>query len=181
MNNNEKELNGIESQNDHIEDNTNDQNTGNNDKNEIETLKNSIKDLEDRLLRSLAESQNIQKRAEKEKDDILKYCISSFAKDILSIRDNLKLALKNFNPENVESIVDGIKLTLSDMDKTLGNHGILEIESKNKPFDPNLHQAILEIPTDDKDSGIVMEVIQDGFTIKGRLLRPSLVGVSKKN
>ena len=150
------------------------------EQNEAESLREEIATLRDKLLRCVADSENSRKRFEKEKEDLMKYCVSSFAKDILTIRDNLVLALDNYNPENSESITDGIRMTLSEMDKTLKNHGISKVESLHSVFDPNFHQAVLEIPTEDKESGTVVQVIQEGFYIKERLLRPALVGVSKK-
>ncbi len=147
--------------------------------NEIDVLKNQIDGLNDKLLRAIAESQNIQKRVEKEKSDISKYSVSSFAKDVLLIRDNLQLALNNCN-ESEEAIVAGVKLTMEGMDKTLERHGIKMIESLDKAFDPNFHQAMMEIESQDKESGIIIQVMQEGFMIHDRLLRPALVGVSKK-
>jgi molecular chaperone GrpE len=138
-----------------------------------------VSDLEDRLLRAVAEAQNIQKRAEKEKADIAKYCISEFAKDILSTRDNLQLALNNCVEEK-NLIVDGIQLTMSELDKVLLRYGITKIDSINKEFDPNFHQAVVEVEDSERKPGIIVEVMQEGFMIHDRLLRPALVSVSKK-
>ena len=146
---------------------------------EIEKLQAQVDDLKDQLLRAVAESQNIQKRAEKEKSDISKYSISGFAKDVLSIRDNLQLALNNSN-EASNAIIEGVRLTMSEMDKVLERYGIKMIESLDKPFDPHFHQAMIEIETADRDPGSVVQVMQEGFMIQDRLLRPALVGVSKK-
>lgn len=147
-------------------------------KDNTEKLQAQIDDLKDQLLRAVAESQNIQKRAEKEKSDISKYSISSFAKDVLSIRDNLQLALNNAS-EASDAIIEGVKLTMSEMDKILERYGIKMIESLDKPFDPHFHQAMVEIESD-KEPGVVVQVMQEGFMIQDRLLRPALVGVSKK-
>ena len=147
-------------------------------KDNTEKLQAQIDDLKDQLLRAVAESQNIQKRAEKEKSDISKYSISSFAKDVLSIRDNLQLALNNAS-EASDAIIEGVKLTMSEMDKILERYGIKMIESLDKPFDPHFHQAMVEIECD-KEPGVVVQVMQEGFMIQDRLLRPALVGVSKK-
>ena len=148
--------------------------------NAIEELQNEISNLKDQLLRAVAETQNIQKRSEKEKADISKYSISGFAKDVLNIRDNLQLAL-NSCVNNTDSIVEGIKLTMSEMDKTLERHGITIIETLHKPFNPHYHQAMIEIETEDTEPGVVVQVMQEGFMIYDRLLRPALVGVSKKS
>jgi molecular chaperone GrpE len=144
-----------------------------------EELTEKIASLEDRLLRAVAESQNIQKRADKEKRDSIKYGISEFAKDILSVRDNLLRALENCQRES-GPIVDGIKLTLAEMDKVLARHDVALINSHGAVFDPHLHQAIVEIEDNDSVPGTVVKVLQDGFMIHDRLLRPALVGVSKK-
>ncbi len=149
------------------------------EENESENLQTQIEDLKDKLLRAVAESQNIQKRAEKEKADISKYSISSFAKDVLRIRDNLQLALLN-SKEDASAIIDGVKLTMSELDKILNNYGIRIIESMGKPFDPHMHQAMIEIESKDQEPGTIVQVMQEGFMIYDRLLRPALVGVSKK-
>ena len=145
---------------------------------EIEKLQAQVDDLKDQLLRAVAESQNIQKRAEKEKSDIAKYSVSGFAKDVLLIRDNLQLALNN-SGEASDAIIEGVKLTMSEMDKILDRYGIKMIESLDKPFDPHFHQAMIEIESE-KEPGTVVQVMQEGFMIHDRLLRPALVGVSKK-
>ena len=145
---------------------------------EIEKLQAQVNDLKDQLLRAVAESQNIQKRAEKEKSDIAKYSVSGFAKDVLLIRDNLQLALNN-SGEASDAIIEGVKLTMSEMDKILDRYGIKMIESLDKPFDPHFHQAMIEIESE-KEPGTVVQVMQEGFMIHDRLLRPALVGVSKK-
>ncbi len=150
-----------------------------NDEKETTELQSKIDELEEKLLRALAEAQNIQKRAEKEKTDIAKYSISGFAKDVLQIRDNLQLALNN-SIENSGAIFDGIKMTMSEMDKILERNGITIIKSLDERFNPNFHQAMIEIESDDKEPGIIVQVMQEGFMIHDRLLRPALVGVSKK-
>ena len=148
--------------------------------NVIEELQDEISNLKDQLLRAVAETQNIQKRSEKEKADISKYSISGFAKDVLSIRDNLQLAL-NSCVNDTNSIVEGIKLTMSEMDKILDRYGIKIIETLHKPFNPHYHQAMIEIETEDTEPGVVVQVMQEGFMIHDRLLRPALVGVSKQS
>ncbi|MDR2074947.1 MAG: nucleotide exchange factor GrpE [Holosporales bacterium] len=144
-----------------------------------DALKEKLMELEDKLLRALAEVENIKKRADKDREDVYKYGISSFAKDVLTIRDNLKLALSTCGDKNSE-IADGIKMVLSEMDKILSKHSIRVIEALNKQFDPHLHQAMFETSDTGKEPGVVVEVVQDGFMINDRLLRPAFVGVSKK-
>ena len=165
-----------------IRDNANDTDRDNEKSSEkvsVDELQSKIDELNEQLLRALAETQNVRKRAEKEKADVSKFSISAFAKDVLRIRDNLQLAL-NSSVENSGNIIEGIKLTMSEMDKILDCYGIKIIETLNKPFDPNFHQAMVEIEAEDKAPGIVVQVMQDGFTIYDRLLRPALVGVSKR-
>jgi molecular chaperone GrpE len=145
---------------------------------ELDFLKSHIAELEDRLLRSVAEFQNFQKKSERERTDVASYSISSFAKDILTVRDNMKLALDNCSDES-NPIIDGVKLTISEMDKVLSRHGIVPIDAMNNEFDPHLHQALIEKEIADKKPGIVIGVMQDGFMIHNRLLRPALVSVSK--
>ena len=145
---------------------------------EVGEYEKTIADLKDKLLRAVAENQNLRKVCEKEKSDISKFCISGFAKDILIVRDNLTLAISNC--EKDDPILEGIKLTLNELDRILGTHGIKIIEALGNAFDPNLHQAMLEVEDSEKDPGVVVRVMQDGFMINNRLLRPALVGVSKK-
>jgi molecular chaperone GrpE len=142
-------------------------------------LKKEAGELEDRLLRALAEVENTRRRAERDREDAYKYGISSFARDILTIRDNLKLALSTCGNKDSE-IVDGVKMILSEMDKILAKHNIKIIEALDRRFDPLIHQAMFEVQDTEKESGIVVEVVQDGFMINDRLLRPALVGVSKR-
>jgi molecular chaperone GrpE len=145
----------------------------------LDALNERIADLEDKLLRAAAELQNIQKRAEKEKLETTKYSLSEFAKDVLVIRDNLQLALNNCN-ENTEVIIEGVRLTMAELDKILERHGMKIINSIGERFDPNFHQAILEVEDKDKEPGTIVQVMQEGFIIYDRLLRPALVSVSKK-
>ena len=148
-----------------------------NDIKQDEDKKLEIKKLKDQLLRTVAELQNVQKRAEKERTDMAKFAITQFAKDILSIFDSLQLALTNCKKQD-DPIVEGIKLTLSQLNKVFDAYGIKMIESKDKKFDPNYHQAINQIESE-KEKGTIITVLQEGFMIKDRLLRPALVSVAK--
>ena len=144
---------------------------------QIEELNKLIVNLKDQLLRTIAELQNVKKRHEIEKVNISNFSITAFAKDVLSIRDNLCLALANCK-DNSDAIVEGIKMTLKHLDKVLDSYNIKIIVSLNKQFDPNYHQAMSEAISD-KDPGTIIQVMQEGFMIKDRLLRPALVVVSK--
>jgi molecular chaperone GrpE len=151
----------------------------NSDSEEISSLKAKIAELEDRVLRAAAELQNVQKRGEKAMSDAARYGISDFARDVLVIRDNLLLALESCADES-GAVVDGIKLTNSEIDKVLARHGVRPVDAIGKKFDPNIHQALVEVEDEEKEPGVVVRVMQEGFVIYDRLLRPALVGVSKK-
>ena len=143
----------------------------------IEEMNKLIVNLKDQLLRTIAELQNVKKRHEVEKANISNFSITAFAKDVLSIRDNLCLALANCK-DNSDAIVEGIKMTLKHLDKILESYNIKIITSLNKHFDPNYHQAMSEAVSD-KEAGTIIQVMQEGFMIKDRLLRPALVVVAK--
>jgi molecular chaperone GrpE len=137
-----------------------------------------VVELKDKLLRAVAEIQNVQRRAEKERADAVKYGIAEFAKDILGIHDNLHRALESCG-ECSDSIADGIRLTILEMDRTLSRRGVVRIDSVGRKFDPHIHQALTEIEDPEVEPGTIVCVMQDGFMIHDRLLRPALVGVSR--
>tara|TARA_B100000029_G_scaffold516458_1_gene629980 strand:+ start:639 stop:1313 length:675 start_codon:yes stop_codon:yes gene_type:complete len=147
--------------------------------------KEEVSKLLEEKLRLLAEMENLRKRSQKEKIDSSKYGSSNLARDILSPGDNLKRALESYPEDQQESpalknLVDGIKMVLKEFETTLEKHGINKINAVNEKFDHNLHQAMFEVETDDKPEGVVVEEVQCGYTMHDRLLRPSMVGVSKK-
>ena len=146
-----------------------------------------VKDLEDKLVRTFAEMENQRRRFEKERDDAYNYGGFNFAKEALNLLDNLersKTSLENDvslkNSEILKKTIDHLNIIYSDMISIFKKNGIEEINSINKRLDPNLHQAMLEIEDENKEPGTVIQEIQKGFMMKDRLLRPSLVGVSKK-
>jgi molecular chaperone GrpE len=144
-----------------------------------------ISELKEEKLRLLAEMENIRKRFVKEKSESIKFGSMSLARDILSINDNLIRALDNIPDdkniaEPVKNLVDGIKMIQKEFTNILEKHGIKNITALNKKFDHNLHQAMLEIETENKERGIVVQEIQSGYTMHDKLLRPAMVGVSKK-
>ncbi|GHT88190.1 hypothetical protein FACS1894113_0090 [Alphaproteobacteria bacterium] len=141
-------------------------------------LEAKVVELEDKLLRAAAECLNIRRCCEKEKADISWSCVADFARDLLRVRDALSLAVATDNSNH--PVVEGVKLTLNMMDSVFANYGVKMIESKDREFDPNLHQAMEEIEDSEAVPGTIVKVLQDGFLIKERLLRPSLVGVTKK-
>ena len=146
-----------------------------------------IKELEDKLARAYAEIENQRRRFEKEKDDAFDYGGFSLAKETLNLIDNLersKFALENDedlkNSKTLKKTVDHLDIIRKDMISILKKNNIEEIKSIDQKLDPNLHQAMLEIEDNSKEPGTVVQEIQKGFTMKDRLLRPSLVAVSKK-
>jgi len=146
-----------------------------------------IKELEDKLARAFAEMENQRRRFEKEKEDAFEYGGFSFAKEALNLIDNLersKQVLENDQKlkgtEALTKILEHLDIINKDIISTFNKNNIKPIECLNKKLDPNFHQAMMEIEDDQKDPGTIIQEIQKGFTIKDRLLRPSLVGVSKK-
>ena len=146
-----------------------------------------IKELEDKLTRTFAEMENQRRRFEKEKDDAFEYGGFSFAKEALNLIDNLersKQVLQNDenlkNSEALKKIMDHLEIIGKDLISIFTKNNIKQIDCLNKKLDPNYHQAMMEIEDDQKEPGTIVQEIQKGFLIKDRLLRPSLVGVSKK-
>jgi molecular chaperone GrpE len=143
-------------------------------------------DLKDRLLRTLAEMENLRRRTEREVVDARAYGVSAFARDILAVADNMERALKALDDEirakadaGVKALLDGVELTERELIKVMEKHGVRRIEPQGQKFDPNLHQAMLEIPDPSVPAGTVVQVMQPGYTIGERVLRPALVGVAK--
>ena len=147
-----------------------------------------IKELEDKLARTFAEMENQRRRFEKEKDDAFEYGGFSFAKEALQLIDNLtrsKLILESDetlkDTEALKKILDHLDIINKDLISIFTKNNIKPIDCLNKKLDPNFHQAMMEIEDDQKETGTIVQEIQKGFLMKDRLLRPSLVGVSKKN
>ncbi len=142
--------------------------------------------LKDQLLRALAETENVRKRGERDREEAVKYGITSLARDIVGIADNLKRALENLptaseqTDAQVKSLREGVALTQQELETVLARHGIEQIEALGEPFDHNFHQAMFEVEDEDHSAGTVVQVLQQGYRIHGRLLRPAMVGVAKK-
>jgi molecular chaperone GrpE len=152
----------------------------------LQALQAEISELKDRMLRALADAENTRKRAERERTDALLYGTTKFARDMLSVADNLKRALEHFPADAraqandaVKSVLEGVEATERELQAALARHGIKQIAAEGMRFDPHLHQAIAEVPGEGKDPGTIMSVVQDGYTIGERLLRPSMVTVAK--
>ncbi|RZK03091.1 MAG: nucleotide exchange factor GrpE [Novosphingobium sp.] len=156
------------------------------------TLGGELKDLQDQLeaqkqemLYARAETQNVRRRLEKDIADTRAYAATGFARDILSVADNLSRALESVpadlrEDEKLKGLVAGIEATAREIDKVFGLHGISRIAAKGLPLDPNQHQAMLEVPSNEAEPGTVVQELQAGYMIKDRLLRPAMVAVAKK-
>jgi molecular chaperone GrpE len=141
-------------------------------------------EIKGKLLRSLADMENLRKRTEREVADARQYGIAGFARDILSVADNFRRALEAVGPElradaAVASFIEGVELTERELLKALEKNGIRKIEPLGEKFDPNLHQAMYEVPDPSVPSGSVVQVIQPGYVIGERILRPAMVAVAK--
>jgi molecular chaperone GrpE len=143
-------------------------------------------ELKDRLLRTLAEMENLRKRTEREVTDARLYGVAAFARDILGVADNMRRALDAVSPElrasaeaGVKALIDGVELTERELVKALDKNGVHQFSPRGEKFDPNVHQAMFEVPNASVPAGSVVEVVQPGYMIGERVLRPAMVGVSK--
>ena len=176
-----------ESQTEEINEKDEDSNENGNDspENIIEKLNEEIQDLKDQRLRAAAELENLRKRAEKDQSDALKYGVSNFAKEIISIKDNIERAQSSISDDvrsndDVKSVVEGLDLIAQSAVSTFEKIGIKKIESLNEKFDHNLHQAMMEIENDQVEPGTIVQELIPGYKLHDRLLRPAMVGVAKK-
>ena len=145
---------------------------------------NEIEDLKDQLLRTLAENENLRKRTAKEIEQIKKYGHISLLRDFLNVVDNMERAIKSSTSENqseegVKNLIHGIEIVLKEMNSLLDKNQIKKIEPLNEKFDYNFHQAMFEAPSSEYGEGLILEVIQPGYVLHDRLIRPAMVGVSK--
>ena len=152
-----------------------------------ESSEDKLKAIEDKLLRTLAEMENQRRRFEKEREEAFEFGGFNFAKESLLLIDNIDRAIESFKNDeklkknsDLDKVIDGIEIVKKDLISIFKKNGIEHINCINKKFDPNYHQAMLEIEDPNKESGIVIQEIQKGYMMKDRLLRPSLVGVTKK-
>jgi molecular chaperone GrpE len=153
---------------------------------EILALKEEAGKLKDQLLRTLAEMDNLRKRMEREKAEATLYAASNFARDILSVSDNMDRALATAEADHlkeatepVRNLVAGVEMTRRELLNVFERHGIKRVDPMGEKFDPHFHQAMFEVPTNDQPPGTVVQVMQAGFKIGDRILRPALVGVAK--
>jgi molecular chaperone GrpE len=152
----------------------------------IEALNAENASLKDKVLRGLADLENMRRRSEREAADARTYGVTAFARDMLTVADNLRRALDSVPQEArasaqgpLRALIEGIELTERDFLATLARFGVRKVEPVGQKFDPNLHQAMFELPDDSVPSGTVKQVVQPGYVIGERVLRPALVGVAK--
>lgn len=152
----------------------------------VEVLKAENAELRDKLMRTIADMENLRRRTEREKQDASRYAIGRFAEDVLSVGDNLARALAALDTaareaadEATKNLIDGIEVTERGFHNVLSRHGITRLDPDGERFDPNFHQAMFEVENADVPSGTVVQVVQAGYTIGDRVLRPAMVGVSK--
>ena len=151
----------------------------------IAAMEGELEELKQQVLYARAETQNVRRRLEKDIADARAYAATGFARDILSVSDNLARALEAIpadlrGDEKLAGIIAGIEATQRELDKVFGQHGISRIAAMGLPLDPNQHQAMIEVPHAEAEPGTVVSEMQSGYMIKDRLLRPALVAVAKK-
>jgi molecular chaperone GrpE len=147
-------------------------------------LEAELAEQKDRLLRALAETENTRRRAQREREEASKYAVAGFAKDLLSSADNLRRALQSLpegevRDDRTRSLLEGVAATERELLGVFERHGIKRLDPKGEPFDHNFHQAIFEAERPDQPSGTIVEVLQPGYMLHDRLLRPAMVGVAK--
>lgn len=152
----------------------------------VELLSEQIAELEDKVLRQAAEMQNLRRRAEREKAEATLYAASNFARDMLSVSDNMDRALDAVTDDQraaadavTTNLMQGVELVQRELLNTFERHGIRRITPLGERFDPNLHQAMFEVPDEQQESGTIVQVVQPGFVIGERVLRPAMVGIAK--
>lgn len=154
-----------------------------NQEDEAARLAEEVADLRDKLLRALAEVENVRKRAAREKEDTAKFGVSRFARDMLSVADNLRRALEAAPDDRAEdeatvSLIAGVAATERELLAAFDRHGLAKVEPLDEKFDPNFHEAAFQVPNSGKLPGTVVQVVQPGYVLHGRLLRPAMVGVA---
>ena len=152
----------------------------------IDALKAENGEMRDKLLRTIAEMENLRKRTEREISDTRSYAIAGFARDMLTATDSLSRALmvlpaeaRDSSDTTIRSLIEGIEMTEREMQRLLAKHGVKPIEAEGQKFDPHKHQAMFEVPDPSRPEGTVVQVVQAGFAIGDRVLRPAMVGVAK--
>ena len=179
----------VNSESENLEQNStvaNDTDADNEKQNELEeNLRDEIEQLRDEKLRLLADMENLRKRSDRDRMDSIRYGNINFARDILSLGDNLSRALDAIpkdaeKTKTITNLINGLRMVQREFTSILEKHGIKKIEALNQRFDHNFHQAMMEIESEEVEEGIVIQEIQSGYNMHDRLLRPSMVGVAKK-
>ncbi len=157
----------------------------NNDGDDVAALKDQLEAAKQDILYAKAETQNVRRRMEKDVADARAYAATGFARDILSVADNLSRALESVpadlrEDDKFKNLIAGIEATAREIDKVFAGHGISRIAALGLPLDPHQHQAMLEVPSADAEPGTVLQELQAGYMIRDRLLRPAMVAVAKK-
>ena len=152
---------------------------------EVEALQRELDEARQNVLYAQAETQNVRRRLEQEKQNAQAYAATAFARDILSVKDNLERALSAIpeelrQDERMKGLVTGIEATGRELETVFQRHGITRIEAMGQLLDPNRHQAMIEVPSEEAEPGTIVQEMQPGYMIKDRLLRPALVGVARK-
>jgi len=153
---------------------------------DVAALEVENRELKDKVLRLAADMENLRKRLEREKEEAVKYAAAQFARDMLTVSDNLSRALQHVPEEKrgesefLKSLAEGVEMTLKGLLDTFERHGIRKLSPHGERFDPHFHQAMFEVPTNEAPAGTVVEVMADGYTHHDRVLRPAMVGVSKQ-
>src|ERR1700680_365203 len=157
-----------------------------NENNPVAVLEAQVAELRDKFLRAVAETENVRKRAEREVADERVYGITGFARDILAVADNLTRTLDAVGADarsaadgSLKALLEGVELTDRELQKALAKNGIRRIDPQGEKFDPNFHHAVFEVPDANVPAGMVAQVIQPGYAVGNRVLRPAMVGVSK--
>ncbi len=151
----------------------------------IAALESELEAARNDILYAKADTQNVRRRLEKDVADARAYAATGFARDILSVADNLGRALESIpadlrEDDRLKALITGIEATGRELEKVFGLHGVTKVAAHGLPLDPNQHQAMLEVPHAEAEPGTVIQVLQHGYTIKDRLLRPAMVAVAKK-
>lgn len=152
----------------------------------IAALTAAVDELRDKFLRAVAEAENVRKRAEREVAETRSYAVAAFARDMIGVADNLGRAIESIDADarasaegTFKALLDGVELTGRELQKALQKHGVRPLNPGGEKFDPNFHQAMYEVPNADVPSGTVVDVMQTGYAIGDRVLRPALVAVAK--
>lgn len=151
---------------------------------ELSSLEAELASLKDQWLRAMAETENLRKRAQRDREEALKYASTNFGREMLAVADNLRRALESCGltedlPESIKALIQGVELTENTLLSAFDRHGIKKIDPKGEKFDANLHQAMFEAEDATVVPGTIIQVLQAGYTMHDRLLRPAMVGVSK--